>query len=157
MKPIYAPSKILTTDGPTSAEHPDGDQRRGLGDWVLAWIPMRFGSPEWEFGTVASTIAGLPLITMGFAGLLASAAARGIRWQLITVALAVLFFAMCVVFAFIIFLLDVPIAVRAVQGIARVGMFKAIAKTSMLALLFSMVYVVAGVAALRFARKLRVR
>ena len=95
----------------------------GLGDWMLAWIPMRFGSPEWEFGTIASTISGLPLITMGFAGLLASAAARASRWQLITVGIVVLFFAVCTLAAFTIFMLDVPIAMRAVQGIAGIGMF----------------------------------
>ena len=44
----------------------------GLGDFVIAWIPLRLGSPEWEFGTVASTLAGLPLATMGLAGLLGS-------------------------------------------------------------------------------------
>jgi hypothetical protein len=127
----------------------------GLGDWLLAWVPMRFGSPEWEFGTIVSTFSGLPLITMGFAGLLASAVARGIRWQVMSVSLVVLLFATWVLLAFVIFLLDIPIALGAVQGVARIGIIKAIAKTSMLAVLFSAVYVVAAVSALRFARRMR--
>src|SRR5688572_14265195 len=65
----------------------------GLSDWVLTWIPLRLGSPEWEFGTVVATFAGLPLITMGLAGLLASASARGIRWQVLTLGWFLLFWA----------------------------------------------------------------
>ena len=127
----------------------------GLGDWLLAWFPMRLGTPEWEFGTIVSTFSGLPLITMGFAGMLASAAARGIRWQMVTVAVIVLLFATWLLAAFVVFLLDVPIALGAVRGVARLGIIKAIAKTSMLAVLFSTVYLVAGVSALRFARRMR--
>ena len=127
----------------------------GLGNWLLAWFPMRFGSPDWEFGTVVSTLSGLPLVTMGFAGLLASAAARGIRWQVIAVSIVVLLFGAWVIAAFIVLLLDVPIALRAVQGVARLGIMKAIAKTSMLAVLFSTVYFVAAIGALRFARRMR--
>lgn len=126
----------------------------GFGDWLLAWFPMRFGSPEWEFGTVVSTLSGLPLITMGFAGLLASAVARGIRWQVVAVAVVVLSFGTWVLAAFVVFLLDVPIALRAVQGVARLGIMKAIAKTSMLAVLFSTVYFVAAIGALRYARRM---
>jgi len=62
----------------------------GLGDFVIAWVPMRLGSPEWEFGTVASTLAGLPLATMGLAGLLGSAVARGKRGMTRAVAAVVL-------------------------------------------------------------------
>jgi len=129
----------------------------GIGDWVLAWIPLRFGSPEWEFGTVASTFAGLPLITMGFAGLLGSAVARGIRWQIIAVAGVVLAFALWILAASVIFLLDIPVALRAVQGVARMGLMKAIAKTGLLATLFSIAYLVAGIGALRYARRVRAR
>ncbi len=125
----------------------------GLGDWVLAWVPLRLGSVEWEFGTVVSSFSGLPLITIGFAGLLGSAVARGIRWQIITVAATVLFFAAWILAASILFLLDVPMALRAVQGVAHLGILKAIAKTGLLATLFLIAYSVAGIGALRFARR----
>jgi hypothetical protein len=124
----------------------------GAGDWVLAWIPLRFGTAEWEFGTIVSTFAGLPLVTMGFAGLLGSAVARGVRWQLITLGVIVLAWGAMVVGALIIFFLDVPIALQAVQGPAHLGIIKATAKTVMLGLLFSSVYFVTGVAALRRSR-----
>jgi hypothetical protein len=129
----------------------------GLGDWVLAWIPMRLGSPEWEFGTIASTFAGLPLITMGFAGLLGSAIARGVRWQIIIVSIVVLLFATWILAGSILFLLDIPLALRTVQGIARMGLMKAIAKTALLGSLFLVLYSVGGIAGLRVARRLRSR
>jgi len=124
----------------------------GLGDWFIAWIPLRFGSAEWEFGTVAATFSGLPLVTMGFAGLLGSAIARGIRWQIIAVSSVVLLFAVLVLLASLVFLLDVPVALGAVGGgVARLGILKAIAKTGLLGSLFFVAYVVAGVRALRYA------
>jgi hypothetical protein len=122
----------------------------GVGDWVLAWVPMRLGSPEWEFGTVASTFSGLPLATMGFAGLLGSAVARGIRWQVRVVGVLLLMWAALILGAFVLFLLDIPVALGAVQpGPARLGIVKAIAKTVMLVTLFSVAYLVGGIGALR--------
>src|SRR5688500_7396536 len=47
------------------------------GDLALAWYPFRVGVPEWEFGTIAASFAGLPLLTMGLAALLGSMLARG--------------------------------------------------------------------------------
>jgi hypothetical protein len=123
----------------------------GLGDWVIAWIPFRFGSTEWEFGTIVSTFSGLPLVTMGFAGLLASAVARGVRWQIVTVSTVVLLFALFVLGASVIFLLDVPVALQAVGGIARLGILKAIAKTALLGSLFFTLYLIAGVGGLRYS------
>ena len=54
----------------------------GLSDFLLAWYPTKFGSPEWEFATVAQTFSGLPLVSIGVAGLLGSALALGRRWLL---------------------------------------------------------------------------
>lgn len=123
----------------------------GVADWVLAWIPLRLGSPEWEFGTVTASFGGLPLVTMGFAGLLGSAFARGKRWQIIATGWIVLFFALLIVGALLLFILDVPIALRVVQGPARLGILKATAKTVMLGVLFSTAYFIASIGALRYA------
>lgn len=123
----------------------------GLGDLILAWVPLRLGSPEWEFGTVVSTFAGLPLVSMGFAGLLASAVARGIRWQIITVGAVLCLFAVLILLAFVIFLLDVPLALQAGAGVARIGLYKAVAKTALLGTVFFIGYAVAGVGSLRYS------
>ena len=125
----------------------------GLSDWVLAWMPLRFGTPEWEFGTIVSSMSGLPLLTMGFAGLLGSAVARGVRWQIVLVAAIVLTFAVLILGALAVFALDVPIALRTVQGPAHLGILKAIAKTVTLGLLFAAGYLVSAIAALRHARR----
>ena len=121
----------------------------GVGDWLLAWFPLRIGNPEWEFGTVAATMSGLPLMAMGFAGLLASATARGTRWQMITMGWVLLVFAVVILAALALFLLDVPLALRAVEGSAKLGIVKASIKTSVLGVLFSVAYVIAGITALR--------
>jgi hypothetical protein len=123
----------------------------GLSDWVIAWIPFRLGTLEWEFGTITATLAGLPLVTIGLGGMLASALARGIKWQIVAVACTILFFALLIVAALAIFLLDVPAALRSVEGVARLGIQKAIAKNLSLGALFSVAYVMAGVGALKHA------
>ncbi len=124
-----------------------------LGDWLLAWIPLHLGSPEWEFGTVVASFSGLPLATMGFAGLLASSVARGIRWQMRAVSAAVLLWTAFILGALVLFLLDVPVALGAVEGPARLGIVKAIIKTIMLGSLFSATYIIAAVGALRRAAR----
>jgi hypothetical protein len=127
----------------------------GVGDWLIAWWPLRFGSAEWEFGTIVATFSGLPLVTMGFAGMLASAVARGIRWQILVVAWLMLLVAIFILSASIIFFLDVPVALRAVTGIARLGILKATAKTTLLGFLFFVAFAVGGIAALRYNRSRR--
>ena len=127
----------------------------GLSDWVLLWTPLRLGMPEWEFGTIVAAISGLPLITLGFAGLLGAAVARGIGWQIKVVSVALLVWMACILTALALFLLDIPIALGAVSGIARVGIVKAIVKTLFLGSLFSVAYLVAAVGALRWARTSR--
>src|SRR3954471_18615658 len=99
----------------------------GVGDWAIALTPPRLGSPEWEFGTITSVFSGLPLVTMGFAGLLGSAMARGIRWQIITISTFVLLFALLILGGLVLFLLDVPLALGSVQGVAHLGILKATA------------------------------
>jgi hypothetical protein len=56
-----------------------------------------------------------------------------------------------IVGAFMVFLLDVPLALRSVQGPAHRGLLKAIAKTGLLGVLFSVAYLVAGIVGLRHA------
>ena len=123
------------------------------GDLALAWYPFRVGVPEWEFGTIAASFAGLPLLTMGMAGLLGSMLARGRRLGTIVVSVLMLLLGVAVLAALVIFALDIPIALRVVTPEVAVGIKKAIAKTVMLGVVFSMGYVVAAVAALRHAMR----
>ena len=163
-----AQSRILISEAGSSAREltPDAAQAwrwvgwfalvltlAGLGDWVLAWIPLRLGAPEWEFGTIVSSFSGLPLVTMGFAGLLGSAVARGVRWQVLVVASILLVWALVIIAATVIFLLDVPLALGSVEGPARLGIIKAILKTLMMATLFGTAYLVGAIGALRRSKR----
>ncbi len=125
----------------------------GLGDFLLTWIPADFGSPEWEFGTIAASFSGLPLVTMGFAAMLGSALARGVRWQLMGMGLLLGGLALVLVGALVVFLLVVPVALAAVEGPARVGIVKAIVRTLFLGVVLSAGYAAAGIGALRSARR----
>ena len=125
----------------------------GIGDWMLAWIPLRFGNVEWEFATIVSTTAGLPLVTIGFAGLAGSAVARGIRWQLYVTGAVILLWAVVLLAVLAVFMLDVPVALKMVSGPAHLGVVKATTKTIGLALLFSAVYGFLGIGALRRASR----
>jgi len=112
----------------------------GLTDLVLLWVPVRMGVPEWEFATVASTASALPLVTIGLAGLLGSAAFRGSRWLLWVVGLVLAVGAVVLAALLLLFLTNVPMAIQATADAARVGILKAIAKTVVLALLFGTAY-----------------
>lgn len=125
----------------------------GLADFALALYPPGFGTVEWEFGTVAAMFAGLPLVTMGFAGMLASALARGRRRTIIVIASALLLLAAVTLALWVVFLSDVPVALRVVQGEALVGIKKAAVKTSILGLAFSFAYLVVGLGAIRYVRR----
>jgi len=124
----------------------------GLGDWFLALVPPHFGNPEWEFGTIASVLTGLPLVTMGFAGLLGAGVARGQRWLVILMSWLLLAFAVMIIGVLIVFLLDVPLALRAATPLTQSGLLKIVAKTAMVGFLFSVAYIVAAVGALRRLR-----
>jgi hypothetical protein len=90
-------------------------------------------------------------MTLGLAGLLASALARGNRTQIIVVALLALLLSFLTLAALLIFLLDVPVALQSVEGVARLGIRKAVAKNLSLGLLFSATFGIAGGTALKYA------
>lgn len=127
----------------------------GLSDFGLAWVPFRFGTPEWEFATVAQTFAGLPLVTIGLAGALAASIVLDKRWLVTTLAITLLFFTLVLFAALGLFLLDVPLALRAAQGPASLGVQKAIVKTVLLGLAFGGTYLASGISALRYMRRER--
>ena len=125
----------------------------GLGDFALALIPLRIGVPEWEFGTVASVFSGLPLVTIGLGAVLGAVVARGWRPGIIVSAWFMVLFALVLLAGLGLFVLDIPMALRAVSEEAAVGIRKAIGKTLLLGVLFPVGYIVAAVAALRHLRR----
>ncbi|MEJ2679252.1 MAG: hypothetical protein P8174_09300 [Gemmatimonadota bacterium] len=124
----------------------------GLGTAALDWYPLGLGKPEWEFGVMAMTIAGLPLPTMGLAAMLAAVIAQGRRRGVLSMAWVFLLLTLAVLAIYGLFLLVVPIALRGQGQVANLVVKKTIAKTSLMALGFSAAYICAAVAAFRHVR-----
>ena len=113
----------------------------GFFDLILAWFPLGIGNPEWEFGTVTGTLNGLPLPTVGLVLVLISARERGriVLARIIGGLFAIM--AVAIILAGILYALDVPLALRAVQNqLARSGLIKAIIKALGLVVVYSVVF-----------------
>lgn len=126
----------------------------GLADAAVNWYPLAFSSPEWEFGTISMTFGTLPMISMGLAGLLGSVLARGSRWGVIATSGFLLLLALVVLALFVVFLSDVPLALRAT---AREGtkfvIRRGIIRTGILGLGFSAGFLIAAVMSLVSLRR----
>jgi hypothetical protein len=123
-----------------------------LSDYALALYPLGLGSAEWEMATVGAAVQGLPLLSIGLAAIWVCAGGLGKRWLLITLAWGLFVAAMVLFGSLMLFVTDIPPALQATQGVARVGIYKLVARTLFLGTLFGLGYAVAGVLALRQAR-----
>lgn len=103
----------------------------GGADLALTLMPLGFGNPEWEFGTVTSLLDGLPVPTLGLVGVVAAALARGSRGIARMGAALLGALAVSIVAAAVLYATTVPIALRAVTDpVIRTGLSKAVAKTA---------------------------
>ena len=125
----------------------------GLGDIALGWYPMVIGNPEWEFGTVAASVSGLPLVTMGFVAMVGAGFGQGSRWLLRVVGCVLIVLGLATGAALLLFLLDVPLALGAAPPEALLLVKKAVVKTVMLGVGFSGAYLLGGIVALKYASK----
>lgn len=123
-------------------------------DVALVWYPLTFGSPEWEFGSVTASLDGLPLPVMGLVLVLTSAIARGIRWPVRTVAVLLILVAVLILVGGVLYLTNVPIALQAVHNepIARLGVTKAMIKTSVQVFSYPVAFLWIGAKAWSHAR-----
>jgi hypothetical protein len=100
-------------------------------DLVLTWVPLGFGNPEWEFGTVTSMMDGLPVPTLGLVGIVGAARARGSRAAAQAGAVMLGSLALWVVLAGVLYATTLPIALRSVTDpVIRSGLHKAVIKTA---------------------------
>jgi len=123
----------------------------GATDLVLLLIPLRLGSPEWEFATVVSFTSGMPLVSIGLAALAGSGAARGTRWLMGVTGTVFAVGSLVLVVLLLLFVTNVPVAMRAASGGAELGITKAIVKTVILGALFGVAYAVGAVWTLKLA------
>ena len=124
-----------------------------LSDFALALYPSGFGSPEWEMATVGAVFQGLPLLSIGLAAVWVSAGGAGQRGLLLTLGAGLLLGAVLLGGAMLLFLTDLPQAVRATQGVSRMGIYKLATRTLFMGFLFGSAYVAAAVLALKQTRK----
>lgn len=128
----------------------------GLLDVALGWTPTHFGSPEWEFGTIAHTLDSLPVTVLGLAFVLAAAIERRAAWAVRATALLAWVLAAFLVVGFAVFLLDVPVALKAVtDATVKSGLHRAIAKALVQGVLYPSVLAAIGWQGVRATRRER--
>jgi hypothetical protein len=117
----------------------------GSVDVGLLFVPARWASLDWEFGTVSAFIDGLPLMTMGFGAMVVASTGRGWwKWR-VALAAAALLMTVVVLAMVVIFVLDVPAALRAVSPVMRSTLTKAVLKTGIMGLVYVGIYATLGV------------
>lgn len=121
----------------------------GAVDIVLYFYPPAFSSPEWEFATVAAAVSSLPLPTVGLAALVAWLLVRGSKGQKVMGAVMLLLAAAAVAAGYVLFLLNLPLALNAAAGPQGPAIQRAIIRTSVMGVGFGLAYVVSAIVLLR--------
>jgi hypothetical protein len=124
-------------------------------DVGLRWYPLSFRSPEWEFGTVAISLASLPLGSIGLAAALASALARGSRIGASVLSGIFCLMSLLLAAALLLFLSDLPLAFSATKApnfpaAAALEMKKTVVRSLVMGVGFGIVYVYGAVASLKY-------
>jgi uncharacterized membrane protein YidH (DUF202 family) len=148
------PRGVLINEPPTRSSEPVEDFRLGwsllwvmgwlfavvgLLNTVLIWVPLRFGSPEYEFTSVAASLDGLPLALMGITLALAASRASG-RVKSATALIVLLVVVTLLVLAGgVLYWLNVPLALNALknQPVPRLGIVKSVIKVTAQVVLYS--------------------
>ena len=112
----------------------------GWTDVMLLWIPLNVGMEAWEFRTIGMTFEGLPLGTVGLALVGTGAIGRNLRVP--RRILAVLFAVLAVGFLciFLLYLLDIPLALQNVQEQVKPALKQNIFKTTIGVLAYTAFY-----------------
>lgn len=118
---------------------------------ALGWYPVRFGSPEWEFGTISATMGALFIATLGLYLMLAAAISRERAGIAKAVAIVMILMALFIAALAIVYLTTVPIALNSVatNDAARLGMKKAIVNWLVLFVGYEAVYIFGALNGLR--------
>ncbi|HEY2806655.1 MAG TPA: hypothetical protein VGI92_12430 [Gemmatimonadales bacterium] len=96
---------------------------------ILMFLPARWSSLDWEFGTIAGMFDSLPLMTVGLGSMCAAAVANGWRAARISVAVLSSLLSLMILVMALIFALDIPAVLRAadlsMQYSIKLGSLKA--------------------------------
>lgn len=120
-------------------------------DVLLGWYPIRFGSPEWEFGTISATVAALSIPTLGLYLMLCSAISRERPVMAKAVGIGMIVMGVFLLGLAILYLTTIPLALRAVRtnDMASLNMKKAILKWLILFAGYETLYLLGGLKGIR--------
>jgi hypothetical protein len=121
----------------------------GFADLSLYLIPPRFGVAEWEFATLTAVFSALPLSTIGIAGMVGALLVNQTRGGLIAMGVALLVLAAAVGLGYLVFLLNLPLALNAATGPQGPAIYRSIARATIMAGGFGLAYLVTGITLLR--------
>jgi hypothetical protein len=119
-------------------------------DIALRWYPLAVRSPEWEFGTVGITVGALPLFAIGLVLLLAASLARASGAGVSIMAAVFGLMAVFLAGALLLFLLDVPLALKAANPAISLDIKKTIARTLVMGVAFEAMFVACAVVSFRY-------
>ena len=125
----------------------------GLVDVMLLWASPRFGSPEWEFGTISGTLEALTLPTIGIALLSAGLIARGSRIAAYLVAVLCLLLTLFAIACSGLFALTVPPAWRGTPPPLKPAVKVTLVKNAVLAMTYIPLFAYLSWTAFRSARR----
>lgn len=120
-------------------------------DVALGWYPMRFGTPEWEFGTISATMVGLSIPCLSLYLILGSAIALERTTVAKVAGMVMLVMALILAALIILYLTNVPLALRATatNDLANFGMKKTILKSLTLFTGYEVLFVLGALKGLR--------
>lgn len=125
----------------------------GWTDVLLVWFPFRPTSPEWEFGAISATFAGMPLGTVGLGILTAAAAALGWRRSLRALAVLLWILTATIIALAVIYALDVLVAWRGAPPQVAPVLKISVIKSTVFAVVYMALFPLLGVLAWRSSRR----
>lgn len=120
-------------------------------DLAFIWYPARFGVPQWEFGALSATVAGLSTPALSLYLILASAIATERPKLVKTVGIVMVLLAVVLPALSILYLTTVPLALKATAAnpAVHLGIKKGIVKSLALGAGYEILFVVGALQALR--------
>jgi hypothetical protein len=124
----------------------------GLVDVLLVFYPARMGDPSWEFGVVDAAVSTMPLLVVGVAAMFGGALGRRKVGLTRAVAIFAILLALGILAGYLIYLTNVPMALRMSPEEVKAGIYKSIARTTVMSGAFGIGFIVAAFAAFRTTR-----
>jgi hypothetical protein len=112
----------------------------GMVDLGFAWLPLRFGVGEWEFGTASRTFDSMALGTTGFAMLVAASAVRNRPAELRVLGVLSLLVVLFLLGAAFLYVRQAPMAMAQVPEQARDALSRAMVRTALFAGLYVVLF-----------------